>query len=429
MATSKSAVKLDGDSVFVLAAILLKWALEWSYYTFVAPLFAYTGFSFYWAPLRYLEGWILTFALLVVVPRLLKKPSDFFSAYAFYFILVPAIVYFQFSSSGREPLYYTVLSYLIIEVVRSGAVVTFPVLKDGVRLLILGLVGTAFIVSVWLYISGGARFFNLNVLLIYEFRDQVSDLVNRGAMGYVITWAFKVATPVLLALALEHRRWYVAVLVFVLQVAWFGVLGHKSVLFFPLITLFLWSVYSRSRALALMGIAATVLITLSLCVYIFFDDIIAASLLVRRVFFVPPQLTTAYYNFFYDQGFLYWSNSVMNSILTYPYDQAPAEVIGNYVGSGAFANNSFFASGYMHAGLAGMFFYAVLVGIIFRIIDGMSINFEKPWLPLSIVAGPLISMYMSADLPTIILTHGLAVAFLALFAARSAPHRGAAENV
>ena len=408
----------ESDLVFALTAVLLKLALEYTYYDFVAPLFAYAGFDFHWSMIRYLEGWFLLTILLVITPRLLKKPSDFFSAYAFYFILIPAIVYFQFANMSREPLYYLVVSFCIVEASRSGQGVVFPAVRGGLQLLIFSLVSLVGLISGWMYISGGATYFNLNILLIYEFRDQVSEIVNQGLMGYLITWGFKVATPSLLALALYYRKYILAMVVLLTQILWFGVLGHKSVLFYPLIIIFLWALYARSRSLSLIGIAAIVITIFSLMVFLIFDDIIAASLLVRRVFFVPPQLTSAYYEFFNANGFLFWSNSIASAWLDYPYEYGPAEVIGYFLGTGAFANNSFFASGYMHAGFIGMASYSMIVGLILRVVDGLAKNFDQPWLPLSFVAGPLITMFMSSDLLTVLLTHGLAFAVLALFVAR-----------
>lgn len=412
-------LKLESDLIFWITGIALKLALEYTYYVFVAPLFGYAGFEFDWSAFRYLEGWSLVSILLIIAPRLLKKPSDFFSAYALYFILIPAIVYFQFASMSREPIYYLMVSFLILEITRSGQHISFPLVRGGLPLLVVGLVSLIFLVSGWMYISGGASYFNLNILLIYEFRDQVSAVVNQGLMGYLITWGFKVATPVLLALALYYQKYILGIIIFLTQILWFGVLGHKSILFFPLITIFLWTLYAHSRSLSLIGIAATAITVISLLIFLIFDDIIAASLLVRRIFFVPPQLTSAYFEFFNNNGFLYWSNSVTGSWIDYPYAYGPAEVIGYFVGSGAFANNSFFASGYMHAGFLGMCLYSAIVGFILRMIDGLAKDFETPWLPLAFVAGPFITMFMSSDLLTVILTHGLAFAVIVLFVARA----------
>lgn len=411
-------LKLESDLIFWVTGVALKLALEYAYYVFVAPLFGYAGFEFDWSAFRYLEGWSLVAILLIIAPRLLKKPSDFFSAYALYFILIPGIVYFQFTSMSREPIYYLMVSFLILEITRSGQHIAFPAVQGGLPLLVMGLVSLIFLVSGWLYISGGASYFNLNILLIYEFRDQVSAAVNRGLMGYLITWGFKVATPVLLALALYYRKYTLGIIIFLTQILWFGVLGQKSVLFFPVISVVLWALYARSRALSLIGMSAAVIILFSLGLFLIFDDRIATSLLVRRIFFVPPQLTSAYFEFFNANGFLFWSNSAMSSWLDYPYSDEPAELIGVFVGSGAYANNSFLASGYMHAGFFGMCLYSAIVGFILRIIDGLAKDFDTPWLPLAFVAGPLATLFMSSDLLTVLLTHGLALAVLALFLAR-----------
>ena len=67
-------IKLESDLIFWVTGIALKLALEYTYYVFVAPLFGYAGFEFDWSAFRYLEGWSLLAILLIITPRLLKKP-------------------------------------------------------------------------------------------------------------------------------------------------------------------------------------------------------------------------------------------------------------------------------------------------------------------------------------------------------------------
>lgn len=412
-------ISLESDLIFLSVALAFKVCLELGYTQYVSPLFAYAGFTFAPSLLAYIESWLIFFVLIVLCPRLLKKPSDFFSAYIVFLILTPTLVYYALSGQERHMLYYLLLSYLVLEFARSGSKLRLPSLLYASRILVGSLVLLSVAVTTWMIASGGMSFFNLNILRVYEFRDEASETLNVGVMAYLVSWVSKVVGPALLALSLYWRKPILFVVAIGLQIFWFGITGHKSVLFYPLIPVFVWFFYRESRATSLIGIGALLLVSTSLLLYWAFDELFIGSLLLRRLFFVPAQLNFAYYDFFTDNGFLYWANSFAAGFVDYPYDRSPAQVIGDYLGHGAFANNSFFSTGYMHAGLAGMLIYSVVAGWILGLVDSLcALGFEK-WLAISFVAGPLVAMLMSADLLTALLTHGLAPAILFLFLART----------
>jgi len=412
-------ISLESDLVFVLVSVAFKASLELGYTAYVSPLFAYAGFAFAPSLVAYLESWLIFFGLLIVCPRLLKKPSDFFSAYIVFLILTPTLVYFALSGQERNMLYYLLASYLTLELARCSPKLRIPSMRHATWVLVASLVGLASLVTIWMILSGGLSYFNLNILRVYEFRDDASAALNVGIMAYFVSWVAKVVGPALLALALFWGKPLLLIAAIGLQIFWFGITGHKSVLFYPLIPFFVWFFYRKSRALSLVAIGGLALVVLSLLLYLILDELFIASLLVRRLFFVPAQLNFAYYDFFTANGFLYWANSFASGFVEYPYDSSPAQVVGDYLGHGAFANNSFFSTGYMHAGLIGMLIYSAISGWVLSVVDSLcAIGFEK-WLAISFVAGPLVAMLMSADLLTALLTHGLAPALVFLFLARA----------
>jgi membrane protein implicated in regulation of membrane protease activity len=75
--------------------------------------------------------------------------------------------------------------------------------------------------------------------------------------------------------------------------------------------------------------------------------------------------------------------------------------------------------GFMHAGIAGVVLYGVLVGFIFRIIDSLRGASLPNWLIVAALVAPVRSMLFSTDLFTALLTHGLAFGFLLLILARA----------
>jgi len=242
-------------------------------------------------------------------------------------------------------------------------------------------------------------------------------------MGYLNVWATKIFGPVLLALALWRKNYLLAGFVFGLHVIWFGISSHKSVLFYPFLVTFLWVWFRKTRALSLIPLSMSLVVTATFLFYIFYEEIFLGSMFIRRVFFVPAKLTFDYYEFFSINPFVYWSNSITSYFIDYPYTMNTALLIGDYLGTEANANNSFLATGYSHAGIPGMIFYGVLVGLLFRLIDSLARNGVPVWVAVATMIVPSQALLTSADLPTALLTHGIGMSLVILFLLRSAFRR------
>jgi multidrug transporter EmrE-like cation transporter len=157
--------------------------------------------------------------------------------------------------------------------------------------------------------------------------------------------------------------------------------------------------------------------------YLIFDHAIAGSLFIRRVFFVPAKLTFDYFNFFSINDFVWWSNSVLEGFIKYPYDFSVSKEIGQYNGSGSSANNGFISSGYAHAGLWGVAIYSFIFAYFIKALDSIVLNSDVPvWLALGMTIVPLRSALISSDFFTTMLTHGLALSFLMILLFRRSPH-------
>jgi hypothetical protein len=225
-----------------------------------------------------------------------------------------------------------------------------------------------------------------------------------------------VCGPLLLMRALRDRHHTMALCIVLLHVFWFGITSHKAVLFFPALVLFLHTVFKHSRALSLVPLGMALVVMTSLISYYATDSLFLSGMFVRRVFFTPSHLTFTYFDFFEQNPFVYWSNSVLSSFVSYPYDDSVALVIGRYLNEpNAWANNSFFSTGYMHAGFLGVAIYGLAAGAILKILDSLVSMAVPLWMSLSIVIVPFFTLVTSADLTTALLTHGLGFAIFMLY--------------
>ena len=273
----------------------------------------------------------------------------------------------------------------------------------------------------WYLVSGVSL--NFNLFKVYEFRAENAKASSVGLLAYTNSWTYQVMNVALFAICLMYRKYFFAVVVLLVQVFFFAASTHKSVLFYPLMIFGVWLFFSKTNKLVFVPIIFSFVILITLITYYIYGDIFSTSLFSRRVFFVPANLTFAYFDFFDSNPRVYWSNSILSPLLDYPYNEGVPFVIGSYLGfEGMGANNGFVSSGYGHAGLTGVMAYSFLIGLILRFLNELSKQSVPLWFSVALVLIPLRNVLISSDLLTVLLTHGFLVAILILYLYRSKKH-------
>ena len=70
------------------------------------------------------------------------------------------------------------------------------------------------------------------------------------------------------------------------------------------------------------------------------------------------------------------------------------------------ANTGWLGSGYAHLGFIGMLIYAFIIALILKYLDFLSKYLDKRFILISF-SGYIITLFLSSDLKTVFLTHGL----------------------
>jgi hypothetical protein len=402
-------------NLIIISGILLKIALDISYIYFVSPIFIYRGFIIDITPVKYLESWIIYVFTLFIVPYRLKIASDFFIVFLFFLVITPIIALYSLANYPRADLYTVLSAFFLILLFRAGPLLRISSIKNSYRIALYILLLGILIFTMWIISSGALQFFNLDLSRVYEFRADAGEVINEGPMAYLNTWSTKVFGPMLLAYLLLKRKFIFVPLVFILHIFWFSVTGHKSVLFNPFIILFFFYWFKSNRSLYFIPVAMSVIIAILLVFYLVTEELFFPSLILRRVFFVPAHLLFSYYDFFSDNKFIYWSNSILSTFIENPYLVGGAQLIGQYLNTDSNANNSFLATGYMHFGFFGVILYSIIVGYTLRFLDSIASNKVPAWFAVSCLLVPLQALFMSADLTTAFLTHGVLLALLLLY--------------
>jgi hypothetical protein len=78
-------------------------------------------------------------------------------------------------------------------------------------------------------------------------------------------------------------------------------------------------------------------------------------------------------------------------------------------------DTGFLGTGYMQFGSIGMLVYSLIVGALLWLGDALTVGRVPAWMGAAILIGPFFSLFNDSDLPTSLLTHGLAIALLLLF--------------
>ena len=406
---------------FFSLAILFRLMLDASYCFVVSDAFSYEGYALDVSWNNLLWSWVIYTASFFCVSDRLFKVSDYFFATALLAVIAPLTSLYGLDSARPVfPVFIVVITINFIYLVTRLKLISFQgmrIVKNGKGVSIgISLLFVAFLV-VWYFVSGVR--FNLDLSKVYDVRAENAELAAGGVLAYTNNWTYQIFNIFLMALTLLYKRYFLFAVLFLVQIYFFAASAHKSILFLPFLLMGVWFYFRKTSSLAILPIMFTCVIVATLLSYFVFDDLWLSSLFSRRVFYVPANLTFVYFEFFADNPKVFWSNSVLSSFFTYPYDLSLAHVVGRYLGKeGMGANNGFIASGYAHAGFFGVFIYALIIGLILRFINDITYKTLPVWLAVALSIVPLRALLISSDLFTVMLTHGFIVAIILIYLAR-----------
>ncbi len=400
----------------ILLLLLFRLSLDLAYVYVVSPIYSYSGFTTSLSFVAVVESYLMMILIGLVIPSNIGRASDFFIWMLAIATIIPTLSFYAMHSGSRMFMYAMVIGYFCVVLFSKIPIIKIGTLKEGRTIGIFLLIIMVVAVAASMIAKGGLSHFNLDLSKVYEHRGEVGLLINAGIWGYINTWVYKVVNPALIAWALWRKRYRLFLIFTALQVLFFAISSHKSVLFYPVLILAVYFFVRKKEAFKYITWGLIGVIIFSSCIYLIFDNIWLASLFVRRVFFVPAQLNFAYYELFSDIGHVYLSNSIFSSFVNYPFEYNYTNMVSLYLlgHPNANCNNGFLATGYMHFGYLGMWIFSIIIGLLLWIADSLVGKRMPKWLGISIITIPFFSLFTSADLGTSLLTHGILMGFLIL---------------
>ncbi|MDY0841960.1 hypothetical protein [Acinetobacter radioresistens] len=410
---------LESRLCYLIFAILLKIILDYSYVNYVVEVFAYDGFELNFDIKRYFLISLILIAISILTPKIINKISDYFFNIFLFLVIYPLGVMTSLNSYlSLEPFFVNIVVFstlmLFMKLKFSNKKINVPYVKNG-RHIYLYLSWFMIVYLIVLYvITGAISNFNLDLSKVYDFRDVNAELTNVGITAYLNSWVYQVFSIALMAYALLKKNYILFFVLILTQVFFFGIAAHKSILFSPLMVVGVYFYLSKTKALSTVPIMLFLVVLVGVMLFYLDNKSLLSSVLIRRIFFVPANLSFAFFDFFSNHQFNYWSDSILSSFQSKKYYNSIPQEVGNYLGTNARANNGLVSSGYAQAGYLGIFIYSTILFFILKLIDGLAEKNIPIWFYLVLVITPIRNLMLSSDLFTVLLTHGFIVAIIML---------------
>jgi oligosaccharide repeat unit polymerase len=412
-------LNLVGIRIYILHVVLFL-TLLWVYQTFIVVLFSYQGYpdNMLVANIPF-SLFLLTICLICI--RRPGTPAYFFLHLGLSLVITPSLVLYCGGSLPNEYALTSASAFMLIGITVIAFdfhTIKFQGVPSKQLLFVLSILSLTFIGS--LFIFGSVRFINFDLSRVYEFRRNAAENLP-GIFGYLNSLFGKVVIPFGVVLSLLCRKWILVVILIGCSILLFALTGHKSPLFFPFMVLFIYWASQSPKVVdyLLIGIL-TILLLSSVDFWLYIqgrkEDMFFGSLFARRSIFVPSFLNWLYFDWFSTNEKFYWATS---KITLGQISSNESMSIANLIGLQYFntedssANTGWIGSGYANAGLFGVYLYSGLIGLFFSFLNAYGRKLGAR-LVIALFVLPVFSMLRSADLPTMLLTHGLLIAILLL---------------
>jgi len=396
--------------------LFYKITLDLAYYFVISRVWDYSGFVLNLDIFKLFESYLLLFAIFVALPKSSKKLSNIVLWLLILLSYVPVLTLFSLMDYSRIYTYAITGFWLLVFLLLKFPTFFLPFFKKTqskiIYYLLFFFLSTSTVFLIYKYLGFSLNF---DLTKVYEIRYKYIEAGVPFA-GYLFTWLAYVVNPVFFAQFIIKRKYFLVILIIILQLFLFSATGLKTFLFaLPFVLILMW-IINQKNPFIWMAYGLTGIILLGIFSYFLINDLWITSLFVRRTLLVPAQISFFYYDFFSNNGYLFLSqHHIFSNFLDYPYHLKPPHLIGEiYFNDPKMgANNGIYGDAYMNFGFVGFLLWGFLLAMILKLIDIFSKNKDKILL-VAIIAIPSISLVNSALL-TCLITHGLLLSLIILY--------------
>ena len=190
----------------------------------------------------------------------------------------------------------------------------------------------------------------------------------------------------------------------------FSVSGMKTVLFGSAMVVGVYVLFKLQRKMRVLVLLLVAVVLGTVLVYYFTGSPVLYSYIVRRLCFLTAKVSNEHFDFFLVNGPIRLGNSIFSSVVLYPYQSDPADIIGSlhYIAGETHANSGFFADAFTNFGYFGGFLWSILFAFFMKLQDMVSKN--KPFYVTCACFALYLTIFTNSALITSIMTHGFLAA-------------------
>lgn len=398
--------------------------LHWCYATLISPAFDYRGIT-YRTPsiVAYFAAFVMAGALSAILPRHLRRPSDFVIWLMFIMVVVPSMLVPHYADvcSQAQAMQISVLTGALFALaVLAVSRIPTPSLRINVSAKLYWGAIAVFTIGAYAYVQYhvGLQLKLVALSDVYALRFKYREVVAEGSapfLGYLIRWQSHVINPLIIARGVFGSKPLLVVAGAVGQLVLFPVTGYKmTLLSIPLLIVVALALRHRvPRPSAMFE-----LIVVGVFVAIVADKVLGSLFLttffVDRLLLTPGVLTAAYVDVFDGRPKALWGDGLLARFTDYPYSTAPPYIVGaEFHGEpDTYANANIFADGYANLGYTGMLIEVVVFALIL-----FALNSFGRHVPFGVTALVLLMPTLAtanSGILTSLLTNGYALAIIVL---------------
>jgi|GEM_PF-466043 len=393
----------DSRYQFLFFSLLLYLLCVYEYEHFVFSKYEYMGFrnsfTFIKAVLAFFLFTSSCFLVFVKTSPFIKGLTALLNVV----YVLPIMILFQYDSGGWLFVISALLLLVIINLNFTLKLFRSAKIKENEVPIMLGVLSIFILLP---FILSYKVNLDLSIFLldekVYAIREAIQDDGNLFT-GYMKSPLIQVILPLLAIYGLKERKVFFTFLAIALTILVYSMIPQKSIFLGIFVVVFF---YFFKDPLRKVSVFTGLLLMLCLFGFVLtwsFDNMLIESLILRRYLMVPALLNHYYYEFF-ESNYIYYSHSFLKNVFDYPYELGPTYMVAEYAygKTTTNANNGFASDAFMNLGYVGVFIYTLIVGLIIKFFDALSIDAKFFGLFFLFV-----NLLRSSGLATIMLTHGL----------------------
>ena len=259
---------------------------------------------------------------------------------------------------------------------------------------------------------------NFNIDNVYEFRSEQGAKINVGLFAYTNLWAQKVFTPLIFAIGLRRKSFWLICFALAMHVIYFGVTQHRSHLFAPILVFAAFILYrsnfSYAKGFAVFSVA---LCSATVVILVFKLDALGA-LIIRRALFVGASAAYSWVEYFSENAKVFFADNLLAPFVSNQYTGVNLpRFMGDFMRADREINfnSGLVGSGFAQLGAFGVILYGGFLGMIIRVNRRLIESGVPPYIHAAILFFPFRIAWADADIFSALLSHGLIVGAFAIW--------------